>query len=137
SGRLPLEEAQDAAKRAIRAMRWGDGDYYGVYRYDGLTLVHGNPKNEGIVRLDVKDPDGKLIVKDLIDTARHGGGFFEYSVPRAAITTSRSRSPTAPTRSAGSRAASRCSRPECSTRSVCAASRRRRRRAPRPSRRRP
>jgi methyl-accepting chemotaxis protein len=83
AGRLGLEEAQDAAKRAIRAMRWGDGDYYGVYRYDGLTLVHGNAKNEGLFRLDVKDPSGKLLVKDVIDTARRGGGFTEYDAPRA------------------------------------------------------
>jgi methyl-accepting chemotaxis protein len=83
AGRLTLEQAQEAAKRAIRAMRWGDGDYYGVYAFDGLTLVHGNPKNEGVMRLDAKDPAGKLIVKDLIDVARQGGGLTSYQVPRA------------------------------------------------------
>jgi methyl-accepting chemotaxis protein len=83
AGRLTLDQAQDAVRRAVRAMRWGDGDYYGVYRYDGLTLVHGNPKNEGVVRLDVKDPSGKLLVKEVIDLARRGGGTTEYLAPRA------------------------------------------------------
>jgi methyl-accepting chemotaxis protein len=37
---------------ALRGMRWGDHNYFGLYDYDGLTLVHGNPKYEGQYRLD-------------------------------------------------------------------------------------
>lgn len=79
-----VEEAQDFAKRAIRDLRWGEGDYYGVYRYDGLTLVHGNPSYENKQRLDFKDANGRLIIVDIIAAARAGGGFLEYAVPRAA-----------------------------------------------------
>jgi methyl-accepting chemotaxis protein len=84
SGELPLDKAQEAAKEAIRAMRWGEGDYYGVYRFDGMTLVHGNPKNEGINRLNLTDSAGHRVVADMIEIAQHGGGFLEPLIPRAA-----------------------------------------------------
>ncbi len=78
------EEVQGTAKQAIRAMRWGDNDYYGVYLYDGMTLVHGNPKNENVNRLAYVDPGGKHLVADIIDLAKANGGVTYYSVPRAA-----------------------------------------------------
>lgn len=84
AGHLTLEAAQDAAKKAIRAMRWGNGDYYGVYGFDGMTLVHGNPKNEGVNRLNAVDSHGRHTVVDLIALARRGGGLDEFQVPRAA-----------------------------------------------------
>ena len=77
------EQAQESATTMLRAMRWGDGDYYGVYRYDGMTLVHGNPKNEGVNRLGYSDRTGKHLIADIIATARAGGGIVGYSVPRA------------------------------------------------------
>ncbi|PWC36468.1 cache domain-containing protein [Azospirillum sp. TSO35-2] len=83
AGRLTQEQAQDAAKRVLRSMRWGDGDYYGVYQFDGITLVHGNPKNEGVNRLDYKDPSGRRLVYDIVELAKRGDGFTEYSVPRS------------------------------------------------------
>jgi len=82
AGRMSLEQAQDAAKAALRAMRWGEGDYFGVYKYDGLTLVHANPKNEGQNRMDYKDPTGFPLIAELIATARKGGGLVTYMVPR-------------------------------------------------------
>ncbi|WP_168220439.1 methyl-accepting chemotaxis protein [Azospirillum thermophilum] len=82
AGRLTREQAQDAAKRALRSMRWGDGDYYAVYQFDGVTLVHSNPKNEGVNRLDYKDPSGRRLVFDIVEIAKNGSGFTEYAVPR-------------------------------------------------------
>jgi methyl-accepting chemotaxis protein len=84
AGHMTLEAAQDAAKRAIRGMRWGDGDYYGVYRFDGMTLVHGNPKNEGVNRMNTTDSHGRRTVEDLVNMAKGGGGFAEFMIPRAA-----------------------------------------------------
>ncbi len=81
-GTLPLDKAQTDAKAAIRALRWGNGEYYGVYQTDGVTLVHANPKFEGVNRLDARDPNGTLIVAKLIDTAQKGGGLVRYMVPR-------------------------------------------------------
>jgi len=84
AGHMTLDAAQDAAKKAIRGMRWGDGDYYGVYRFDGMTLVHGNPKNEGVNRMSVTDSHGRRTVEDLVNLAKNGGGFAEFMIPRAA-----------------------------------------------------
>ena len=83
AGRLTTEQAQDLAKRALRSMRWGDGDYYGVYRFDGVTLVHSNPRNEGVNRMDYTDSSGRRLVQDMIGIARQGSGFTEYAVPRS------------------------------------------------------
>jgi methyl-accepting chemotaxis protein len=84
AGHMTLDAAQEAAKKAIRGMRWGDGDYYGVYRFDGMTLVHGNPKAEGVNRMNATDSHGRRTVEDLINLARKGGGYSYFMIPRAA-----------------------------------------------------
>ena len=83
SGHLTREQAQDFAKRSLRSMRWGDGDYYGVYQFDGVTIVHSNSNNEGVNRLDYKDANGRHLVYDIVETAKRGSGFTEYAVPRS------------------------------------------------------
>src|SRR5258708_7185624 len=55
AGRLGLPEAKEMVRNAVRAMRWGAGDYYSLYQYDGLTLVHGNPKYENVNRMNFVD----------------------------------------------------------------------------------
>ena len=84
AGKMALPEAQEAVKTAARNMRWSDGNYYGIYQYDGVTLVHSNPKYEGVNRMDTKDPEGHLTVADLIAAGRSGagGGFVWTLVPR-------------------------------------------------------
>ena len=77
------EQAQQQAAAALRALRWGNDDYFGVYRWDGLTLVHGIAKNEGVNRINYVDPTGKRLVADIIDLAKAGGGSLSYLVPRA------------------------------------------------------
>src|SRR5579859_6944293 len=42
AGHISLADAKATVRNSIRAMRWGAGDYYGLYQYDGVTLVHGN-----------------------------------------------------------------------------------------------
>ncbi|GGF03559.1 chemotaxis protein [Aliidongia dinghuensis] len=83
AGKISLADAQEAVKVAARAMRWSDGNYYGIYQYDGVTLVHSNPKFEGVNRIDTRDPQGNRTVADLIDAGRKpGGGFVWTLVPR-------------------------------------------------------
>ena len=41
AGHLSEAEAQQRARAALRSMRFGDGDYFYVYRYDGVNVVHG------------------------------------------------------------------------------------------------
>src|ERR1700730_18147571 len=51
AGHMGLPEAEAAVQTAAHGMRWGNGDYYLIYQYDGLTLVHGNPQYENVNRL--------------------------------------------------------------------------------------
>src|SRR6266851_5495113 len=86
AGRLSLAEAKEAVRTAIRAMRWGAGDYYGVYQYDVVTLVHGNPKYENVNRMNFVDGTGVRVVEATINQAKAGGGYSYISVPRAGET---------------------------------------------------
>src|SRR5713101_6326158 len=87
AGKMTREAAQQAVQEAVRAMRWGDNNYFGIYGYDGVTLVHANPKYEGQNRLNFRDGDGRLLIADFVDMAKtRGGGFTQYRVPRAGQT---------------------------------------------------
>ena len=62
-----------------------DRDLY-VYVYDlnGLTLAHGNnPKRVGKNLIDLKDSDGKPIIKSMVDVAKSpaGKGWVEFKWP--------------------------------------------------------
>jgi methyl-accepting chemotaxis protein len=46
--------------------------------------VHANPKYINVNRWDFKDKSGKLLIQDIVRTARAGGGFVEYLAPRSA-----------------------------------------------------
>lgn len=58
--------------------------YVMVYDMEGNNKAHGsNPKLIGKNLLEIKDADGVFIVKGLIDTAKKGGGWFDYKWPNA------------------------------------------------------
>ena len=82
AGKITLPQAQEAVKAATRAMRWSDSNYYAVYQYDGVTLVHSNPKFEGVNRMDTVDPQGTRVIADLIKAGRSGGDYSWALVPR-------------------------------------------------------
>jgi methyl-accepting chemotaxis protein len=87
AGTLQPADAQRLAFDAIGAMRWGQyGDYIGIYgagqNNAGVTYVHGNPKYINVNRWDFRDSQGRLLIRDLVEKARAGGGFVEYLVPR-------------------------------------------------------
>jgi methyl-accepting chemotaxis protein len=89
AGTLQPADAQRLAFDAIGAMRWGQyGDYIGIYgagqNNAGVTYVHGNPKYINVNRWDFRDSQGRLLIRDLVEKARAGGGFVEYLVPRVA-----------------------------------------------------
>ncbi len=89
AGRIEPDKARQMAFAAISSMRWGEySDYIGVYGTGssdaGVTYVHANPKYINVNRWDFKDKSGKLLIQDLVRTARAGGGFVEYLAPRSA-----------------------------------------------------
>ncbi len=53
--------------------------YIFVYKYDGETIAHKEkPELEGKNLYNLKDPNGVLVIKDLIEQAKNGGGYVEY-----------------------------------------------------------
>ncbi len=89
AGRIEPDRARQMAFASISAMRWGEySDYVGVYGTGstdaGVTYVHANPKYINVNRWEFKDRTGKLLIQDIVRTARAGGGFVEYLAPRSA-----------------------------------------------------
>ncbi|PWC37935.1 methyl-accepting chemotaxis protein [Azospirillum sp. TSO35-2] len=84
AGTLPRAEAQDRARSAVRAMRYGNGEYFFVYDYDGVSLVHGlRPQVEGKNLLNLKDPDGVPFNVQMTEAAKAGGGFVAFRHKRS------------------------------------------------------
>ena len=83
-GHITDAEAQERAKAALRAMKFGKGDYFYAYRYDGVNVAHGlKPENEGKNLLELKDANGVRFNAELIRAAQQGGGFVSFLFPRA------------------------------------------------------
>lgn len=83
-GQISGAEAQQRAKSALRAVRFGENDYFFVYDSDGVNLVLGpRPDLEGKSLVHLKDADGVFYVSDLLRAAKNGGGFVSYNFPRA------------------------------------------------------
>jgi len=67
SGELTEEAAKTLVKNQLRPLRYGNGEYYYVYDYDGNSVVHGlKPEREGNNYFSV--------MKGQIDHARDGTG---------------------------------------------------------------
>jgi len=60
-------------------MDFDNGNYIFVYQFDGVNLAT-RPKQslEGKNLIDLKDANGKTLIKDLIDIAKKGGDFYQY-----------------------------------------------------------
>ncbi|MDP4005650.1 methyl-accepting chemotaxis protein [Methylobacterium sp. NEAU K] len=84
AGIVSKQEAQDRAKKILRSVRYGKGDYFFVYTFDGINQVHGlKPEMEGKNLLEAKDANGVRFNAALIDAAKAGGGYVELLFPRA------------------------------------------------------
>jgi methyl-accepting chemotaxis protein len=88
AGKMSPDQARQTAFASIGAMRWGEySDYVGIYGAGsadaGVTYVHGNPKYVNVNRWEFKDSQGRLLIQDIVRTARSGGGYDEYMAPRS------------------------------------------------------
>ena len=83
-GVMTEADAQAAALEGIRAMRYGDGEYFFVNDEDAIMLMHA--ANASLVGQDLSgltDADGVRIVVELAEAGRDGGsGFVRYRWPR-------------------------------------------------------
>jgi methyl-accepting chemotaxis protein len=88
AGKLKPEDARQLAFDAIGAMRWGkSADYFGIYGAGqdnaGVTYVHANPKYINVNRWNYKDQTGQMLIQNIVNAARRGGGYLEYQVPKS------------------------------------------------------
>ncbi|HET6839678.1 MAG TPA: cache domain-containing protein [Bradyrhizobium sp.] len=82
-GELTEAAAKTLVKDQLRKLRYGNNDYYYVYDYDGVSVVHGGkPEREGQNFYTAVDPSGKQIIKEQIDHARDGTGVVYVLFPR-------------------------------------------------------
>ncbi|GAB2788888.1 methyl-accepting chemotaxis protein [Halomonas shantousis] len=78
-------EAQEQAKNILRRFRFDESNYVFVYDYQGKVLVQPMmPDREGTNGLDTQDRNGKPLIRDMIEIARQGGGFYQYAWPHPA-----------------------------------------------------
>jgi methyl-accepting chemotaxis protein len=83
SGELSEEAAKTLVKDELRTIKYGNGDYFFIYDYDGVNVMHGaKPEREGKTFYTAVDPSGKQYVKEQIDRARDGTGVAYYMIPR-------------------------------------------------------
>ena len=72
-------QAQAEAKEILQKMSFGPDDYFFVFDGEGTNIVH--PRLTYLVGgnwIGLKDANGKLVVKDLIEGAKRGGEFYDY-----------------------------------------------------------
>jgi methyl-accepting chemotaxis protein len=84
SGAMTHEAAQEAAKDAVMALRYGKEGYFWLQGLDGVMIGHPmKPAMNGKNQLDVKDPNGTFIFQEMIDIAKKSGhGFVDYMWPK-------------------------------------------------------
>ena len=81
--RLTRAQAIERFRVLIYAMRYNGEEYLFVYDFDGTVVVLGNdPAVEGQNRFGLRDAKGKLLIQDMLATARGGGGTLDYWYPR-------------------------------------------------------
>lgn len=80
-GEITEEEAQNLGKTLVKQLRYGKSGYFWIDHVDGTLIAHPEqPDNEGNNRMDIQDPNGTYLVRNIIEAATKGtnGGFTEY-----------------------------------------------------------
>jgi two-component system NarL family sensor kinase len=74
---------KDAAREILAKLEYGEDGYLFLYDLEGTMLMHPRLKESvGKNMWNLADPNGKMIIQDLIRIARTGGGFYDYVWPK-------------------------------------------------------
>ncbi len=72
-GTLSENEAQEAAKQAVKALKYGESGYFWIDNSKGILIAHPvSPEKEGNQRIDTQDPNGVYLIKNIIEAATTG-----------------------------------------------------------------
>jgi methyl-accepting chemotaxis protein len=86
AGKLTVNQAQEAAKQTVRAIRWGSAfnEAFWINDLEPRMLMNtSSPKLEGAALGDKKDPNGIPIFLEMVKVCRDkGAGKVEYMWPR-------------------------------------------------------
>lgn len=78
-GKVPVEQAQETVRKMLSNMRFGQDGYFYAYDYLGNSLVlPGLESRLNKNWLDLKDPNGVMIIQELLKEAKGGGGYVNY-----------------------------------------------------------
>ena len=73
------KHAQQEVYDILKSMEFGKDGYFFVYDYNGINIAHSRkPQLEGKNLFDFKDSNGKLLIQELIEKAKQGGGYTRY-----------------------------------------------------------
>ena len=84
AGEMSREDAQTAAKAAIKGLRFGDGEYFFITDMHPHTVMHPiKPELDGKDMRETVDPQGKRLFVEFANVARQSGaGFVDYLWPK-------------------------------------------------------
>jgi methyl-accepting chemotaxis protein len=66
----------DEAKKVTASMKYGTDGYIWIHDYNNMMLVHPSPALQGKSQVDLKDPNGVYIVREMTKTCREKGEVF-------------------------------------------------------------
>lgn len=73
------EIAQTQVISILQKMTFGEDGYFFVYQEDGTNVMHPRlPELVGRNWIDLQDPNGKSVIRDLIELAKSRGDFYQY-----------------------------------------------------------
>jgi len=81
-GKINSEQAMLQGADLVRHLRYGEKGYFWVDTFEGMNVVLLGKSAEGKNRFNIQDSKGNYMVKNCIETAQKGGGFFEFWFPK-------------------------------------------------------
>ncbi|MHB8910304.1 MAG: cache domain-containing protein [Syntrophales bacterium] len=84
NGALSTDDAQKSAIAAIKALRYGNDDYFWINDLQPRMIMHPmKPEMDGKDLSDYKDPTGKRLFVAFVDVCKKdGAGFVDYQWPK-------------------------------------------------------
>ena len=81
AGELTLAQAQQRALETIKATRYRKDDYFFAYDRTGTAIAHPNPQFQGKNLIDMQDPNGVYVIRELLTRAQspEGSGYLDYA----------------------------------------------------------
>ena len=81
NGSLTEEEAKELGRKLVKALKYGNEGYFWIDGLDGTLIGHPMlPDKEGSNRIGSKDPNGVMVIQNIIECATKGtnNGYSEY-----------------------------------------------------------